>query len=75
MKCLSLKIVYDITYMLSLKYGMNESTYKIETDSQTYRIDLWLPREKEEGRGMDWGLGVGRCKLSYLEWRKTRSYV
>ena len=35
MRCLSLKIVYDITYMLSLKYGMNESTYKIETDSQT----------------------------------------
>ena len=22
----------------------------------------------EEGRRMDWGFGVGRCKLLYLEW-------
>ena len=29
-----------ITYMWSLKYGANESIYRIETDSQTWRIDL-----------------------------------
>ena len=26
---------YDITYMWNLKYGTNESIYKIETDSPT----------------------------------------
>ena len=36
--------------MWNAKYGTNEPMYKIETDSQTQRIDLWLPR----GRG-----GVG----------------
>lgn len=25
------------------------------------RTDLWLPRSR--GSGMDWGLGVSRCKL------------
>ena len=49
---------YDITYMWNLKYGTNEPIYKTETDSQTSRTDLWLPREKWEWGGsvMD-GLG------------------
>ena len=29
-----------ITYMWNLKYGMNELSYKIETDSWTQRTDL-----------------------------------
>ena len=29
------QIPYDVTYMWNLKYGTNESTYKIETDWQT----------------------------------------
>ena len=29
------QIPYDITYMWNLKYGTNESIYKIETDSPT----------------------------------------
>jgi len=29
------QIPYDITYMWNLKYFTNESTYRIETDSQT----------------------------------------
>ena len=36
--------------MWNLKYDTNELTYEIETDSQTQRIDLWLPR----------GMGVWR---------------
>ena len=40
----SRQIVYDITYMQNLKYDTNELIYKTETDSQ--RIDLWLPRRK-----------------------------
>ena len=38
-----------------------------ETDSQTQRVDLWLPRGRG-GRGeMDWEFGVGRCKLLHVE--------
>ena len=49
-------IPYDITYMWNLKYDTNESIYKTETDSQTWRSDLWLPRG-EKGKERD-GLGV-----------------
>ena len=35
---------YDIIYMWNLKYGTSEPIYKTETDSQTQRTDLWLPR-------------------------------
>ena len=53
----------DITYMRNLKYGTNEPIYKTETDSQTQRSDLWLPRGRVGERGMDWEFGVGRYKL------------
>ena len=43
------EISYDITYMWNLKYGINETIYKTETDSQTQKTDL-LPR----GRGREW---------------------
>ena len=46
---------------------MNESIYRTETESQTWRTDLWLPRGRG-GSGMDWELGVSRCKLLHLEW-------
>ena len=38
--------------MWKLKYNTNEPIYKTETDSQTQRTDLWLPRGKGEGRGV-----------------------
>ena len=50
----------DVTYMWNLKYDTNEPIYKTETD-------LWLPRGNRGGRRMDWGSGVGRCKLLHLE--------
>ena len=60
---------YDITYMWNLKYDTNELIYETETDSQTQRTDLWLPRGwGGGGEGMDWELGVSRCKLLYREW-------
>ena len=44
---------YDITYMQNLKQknDTNELTYKAETDSQTQKTNLWLPKGKggEEG--------------------------
>ena len=49
------QIPHDITYMWNLKYGTNEPIYRTEIDSQTWRIDLWLPR----GRRKEWdGLGI-----------------
>ena len=41
------KIPYEISYMWSLKYDTNEPTYETETDSQTWRTDLWF----QGGRG------------------------
>ena len=35
-----------ITYMQNLKYDMNELIYKAETDSQTWKTNLWLPKQK-----------------------------
>ena len=54
--------------MWNLKYDTNEPIYETETDSQTWRTDLWLPRGRERGREMDWEFGVTRCKLLHLEW-------
>ena len=53
-----IKISYDITHTLNIKYGTNEPSYKAETDSQTWGADLWLPRggrRKWDGWGV-WGL-------------------
>ena len=35
---------YDITYMWNLKYDTNELIYKTETDSQTWKTNLSLPK-------------------------------
>ena len=40
-----------------------------------------LPKEEGLGRGMEWGVGVGRCRLLYVEWinkvllHSTENYV
>ena len=40
------EIAYDIPHMQNLKIkDTKELPYKTKTDSQTYRINLWLPRE------------------------------
>ena len=49
---------YDSTYMWNLKYGTNEPIYKTETDSQTWRTDLLLPRGMGEGVGWMGSLGL-----------------
>ena len=52
------QIPYDITYMQNLKYATNEPICKTETDWETYRTDLWLPRERGERVGWTWSLGL-----------------
>ena len=57
-----------ITYLWNLKDNTNEPIYKTETDSQTERTDLWLPR----GRGLEkkgsGRLELARWKLLLTEW-------
>ena len=44
--------------MWNLKYNTNEHIYETETDSQTQRIDLWLPRGSEGGGAKDYKLSI-----------------
>ena len=43
-------IPYDIKYMCSLSYVRNKCIYKTKTESQIWRIDLWLVM----GKGWIW---------------------
>ena len=60
------QIPYDITWMWNLKYDTNELVYETETDSQTERTGLWLPKGRGSGGGMDWEFEISRCKLLHL---------
>ena len=52
-----------ISHIWTLKYGTNEPIYKIETDSQTWRTELWLPRGSGEGVG--WMGSLGAVNANY----------
>ena len=58
---------YDITYMWNLKYGTNELTYKTETDSQTQKTNLRLPKRKGGGGGIKQEFGISRYKLLHIK--------
>ena len=47
---------YDINYAWNLKHNTYELMYEAETDSQTWRTDLRLPRRTGGGRE-----GLGDC--------------
>ena len=48
--------------MWELKDDTNELIYKTETDSQTLKTNVWLPKEKHGGRDK---LGVGLTYTHY----------
>ena len=50
------QIPYDIIYMWNLKYDTNELIY--ETETQTERTNLWLPRGSGLGEGRTGSLGL-----------------
>ena len=52
--------------MWNLKYDTNERVCETETDSQTQRADLRLPRAGVGRAGVEFG--VSRCKRWHLEW-------
>ena len=56
--------------MWNLKYDTNELICKTETDSQTERTKLWMPRGRRGGK--DWEFGVSRCKLLYIGWINSK---
>ena len=61
--------------MRNLKGGTNELIYKTETDPQTKRTDLQLPRERVVGEEWDWEFGISRCKLLYRGWINNKVLV
>ena len=61
------KCKYNImSHMWKLKNNTNESIYKTETDSQTQKTNLWLPKGKVWGGWINWEFGIGRCKLLHI---------
>ena len=42
--------------------------YEMETDLQTQRTDLWLPRGKRGGRGREWEFGIRKSKILNIGW-------
>ena len=57
----------DTTYMQNLKYDTNKLIYKIETDSQAWRTNLWLPKRKGGGRGINLEFEIGRYTLLHIK--------
>ena len=47
------------------KIQLKRLNFETEIDSQ--RTDLWLPKGKKDKGGMDWEFGISRCKLLYIE--------
>ena len=49
--------------MWNLKYNTSELIYETETDSQTWRTDLWLLRGR--GGGEEWIGSLGLADTNY----------
>ena len=64
------QVPYNIIYMWNLKYDTNELTYETETDSQTQRTDVLLPRG---WWGEEWEFGLADTN-DYIQNRQTRSH-
>ena len=54
-----------ITHMWNLKKDTNELIYKTETNSQTEKTNLWLPKGK--GGGINWEIGIDIYTLLYIK--------
>ena len=48
------------------KNGTNELIYKAETDSQTSKTNLWLPKGKHGG-GISYEFGINKYTLLYMK--------
>ena len=61
--------------MWNLKYGPKELICEAQTGSQAQRSDLWLPRGRGGGEGMDLEFKVSRRKLLYMEWINNKALL
>ena len=51
-----------LSYRWNLKSDTSEFVYKTDTEEQTLKTNVWLPKGKDEKGGMDWGFGKGKGK-------------
>ena len=56
--------------MWNLKYDTGESIYRTETDSETQRTDLWLPRERWVEEGNIGSLGLSDVNITYRMYKQ-----
>ena len=60
-------MLYDIPHMWNLKRNdTNELTYTTEKDSQTQRMNLWLPGGRMEGKDSQ-GIWVGHVHTAMFK--------
>ena len=57
---------HKISHIGNLIKGTNEFFYRKETNSWTWRTDLWLPRG--EGEGVGWTGSLGLVDANYCIW-------
>ena len=60
------QISYDITYMWNLNM-MEINLFTKQKQTQTQKINLWLPRGKVGG-GINWEIGMDTDTLLYFKW-------
>ena len=56
------------------RHDTNELTYKMETDSQTSRMNLWLPGGRM-GEGIVREFGMDMYTLLYLKWKTNKDLL
>ena len=54
--------------MQNLKCDTNELIYETETDSQIQKTNLWLPKRKGGGGGINQEFGISRYKLLHIKY-------
>ena len=52
--------------MWNLESGTDEPICKAEIKTQTYRINIWIPRWEREEYGMNWETGIDVYTLLIL---------
>ena len=52
--------------MWNIKKNTNESIYKTETDSQTWKMKLWLTKVRSEGGNQEYE--INKYKLFYIKY-------
>ena len=63
-----------MTYMWNLKNNTKELIYKTETDSQTQKTNLWLPKGKGGG-GINWEYEINRYTPLYIKYINNKDLL